>query len=225
MTKKAFWTYQKFSNKIQAAELSALLREHQIAFVFEDATAPFDPSYANNESHQEFRVKLQKQDFEKADQLMLHIAATQIEHIDKDYYLFQMTDEELIEVLTKRDEWSSLDYLLAQKILKDRGQEINEKFLETLRKQRISALAQPEGNQKPWIIAGYVFAFLGGLLGLFIGWSLFSYKKTLPNGDSVYGYSTTVRNHGKRIFVIGLIIFLMLLILQILEMDRSGAFY
>lgn len=219
MTEKDFLTYQKFSDKSEAVELTDLLTENNIDFIFEDTSASFDPSFANNQINKEFRVKLKKQDFDKADKIMLSISATQLDNIDKDYYLFEFKDEELIEVLTKSDEWSKFDYLLAQKILKERGQEVNEKFLETLRKQRIEELAKPEENQKTWIIAGYVFAFLGGLLGLFIGWHLLSHKKTLPNGERVYGYSVEDRKHGNRILIMGIVFLIIWTLIKILNND------
>jgi hypothetical protein len=205
MTENDFLTYQKFSNKNEARELTDLLTANKIEFLFEDTSANFDPSFANNESNNEFRVKLKKQDFEQADKLLLNISAKQIDEVDKDHYLFEFSDEELFEILTKSDEWSKFDYLLAQKILKDRGQEVNEKLLETLRKQRIEELAKPEDSKKVWITAGYFFAFFGGLLGLFIGWHLISHKKTLPNGDRVYGYSIEDRKHGNRILILGIV--------------------
>lgn len=219
MTQDSFLTYQKFTIKNEAAELTELLTENKIEFLFEDASATFDPTFANSEINREFRIKLKKQDFEKADKLLLDISVSQINEVGNDHYLFEFSEQELIEVLTKSDEWSKFDYLLAQKILKDRGQEVNEKYLEKLRKQRIEELAKPEKSQKSWIIAGYVFALLGGLLGLFIGWHLLIHKKTLPNGERVYGYSVEDRKHGNRIFLIGVIFFIIWIIVRILTTD------
>lgn len=219
MTEKDYLTYQKFSDKSDAIELTELLTENNIDFLLEDTSASFDPSFANNQINKEFRVKLKKQDFDKVDKIILSISATQLDNIDNDYYLLEFTDEELIEVLSKSDEWSKFDYLLAQKILTDRGQEVNEKFLETLKRQRIEELAKPDENQKTWIIAGYFFAFLGGLLGLFIGFHLLSYKKSLPNGDRVYGYSVDDRKHGKRILILGIIFLVIWTIRKILVID------
>lgn len=82
------------------------------------------------------------------------------------------SNEELFEILEKSDEWSKFDYVLAQKLLKERGQDINENMLESLKRQRIRELAKPEENQKGWINAGYIFAVLGGLLGILFGWHL-----------------------------------------------------
>jgi len=66
-------------------------------------------------------------------------------------------------------------------------------------------MTKPEGSQKVWIIAGYILALLGGLIGLFIGLQLLTYKKTLPNGDIVHVYSELDRKHGLIIIVIGVI--------------------
>ena len=139
--------------------------------------------------------------------MLQQISLSQIDSVDKDYYLFNFTDLELMEVITKRDEWGHLDFILAQKILKERGKEIKPEVVELLKKQRLEELAKPEENQKAWIYAGYITAVLGGFLGIFIGWHLSTYKKTLPNGDRVYGHSQSDRKHGNRILIIGVICF------------------
>jgi len=215
MTENQFLTYQIFTDKTEADEFSELLKKNHIEFLLDDTNANFDPTFANNEINKEYRLKLKKTDFERVDKIQTEISANQIEAIGRDYYLFGFTDQELIELITKSDEWSKFDYLLAQKILKERGKEINEEFLNALRKQRIEELAKPEGNQKVWIIAGYLFSVFGGVLGLFIGWHLFSHKKTLPNGDRVYGYSTADRKQGKNIFICGIIFFIFWFIVKI----------
>lgn len=211
-----FLTYQKFSNKDDFNELTQLLTANGVAFSIEDTSPSFDPAFGNNELNKEYRIKLKKNDFEKVDILQVDILENQVSSVDQDYYLFEFTDEELIEVITKNDEWSKFDYLLAQKILKDRGKEINKDLLAALKRTRIEALSQPEHSQKAWIIAGYIFAFLGGFLGLIIGWNLNNHKKTLPNGDRVYGYSSEDRKHGKRIFTIAIIFLIIWMIARIL---------
>jgi len=79
-------------------------------------------------------------------------------------------------------------------------------LLNSLKNERLKHLAKPEENQKPWIIAGYLFSILGGFLGLIIGYFLWTAKKTLPNGKKVYSYSKKDRKHGKYIFYIGLLV-------------------
>lgn len=45
------------------------------------------------------------------------------------------------------------------------------------------------------------------MLGIFIGWFLTTYKKTLPNGERVYEYNENDRKQGRRILFIGIVIF------------------
>jgi len=205
MAEQTFLTYQRFIDKHEAEEMAAILKEYNIDFLLEDYSAGFDPSFSNNELLKEYRIKLRKTDFEQADLIQKSIAESQLNTIGKDYYLFTFTDQELIDVITKIDEWNQLDYMLAQKILKDRGIDINNNTLESLKKERMQELARPDENQKGWIIAGYLFALFGGLPGIFAGWHLSTHKKTLPNGDRVYAYCLSDRIHGKRILILGVI--------------------
>ena len=177
MEEKDFLTYKKFTYKGEATELADLLNANNIENLFEDTSAVFDLTFTDNELKKEYRVKLKPSDFGKADKLLYDISAKEINEVDKDYYVFQFSNEELIDILTRSDEWSPFNYLLAQKILKDRGQEVNEQLLETLKEKRNKELAQPDENKNSGIITGYVLSFLGGVLGIFIGWSLLSTKK------------------------------------------------
>ena len=128
----------------------------------------------------------------------------------------RFTDDELIEVITKSDEWNKFDISLAKKLLKDKGKEITPEKIEEIKRQRIIELSKPEEGQKGYIILGYITAFLGGLLGIFIGWHLLTYKKTLPNGNRIYAYSENDRKQGNRILTIGYIFLAFWLIIRIL---------
>jgi hypothetical protein len=216
MQDSQFITFQKFNDEGPALELCALLKEHQIDHQFENSSASFDPAFANSEIDREYRIKLRKDDFAKADNLLLAISSKQLDEVGKDYFLFDFSDKELLEVVAKKDEWSSLDFLLAQKILKERGKEIQPEDFEALKKQRLNELSKPEESQKVLVFAGYIMALLGGLLGVLIGWQLMTHTKTLPNGERVYGYSRDDRMHGKRIVIIGIVFFLLWISFKIL---------
>lgn len=200
-----FLTYQRFIKKEDAVELAELFATHSIQAEIENASIYFDPSYVKNEINYEFRVKLRSVDFAKADALLLDISKQQIDNVEKDYHLFSFSNDELMEIVTRNDEWSKFDYTLALKILKDRGLEVNEHLLESLQKQRLKDLAKQDDDQSTWVIFGYIMAFLGGLIGVFLGWHLHSHKKTLPNGDTMYSFSPRVRKHGFRIFILGIV--------------------
>lgn len=93
--------------------------------------------------------------------------------------------------------------MLAQKLLKDRGHNIDQATIAALKQQRIEELAKPDTNQTLSVLAGYVFSIFGGIISIFIGWHLYSHKKTLPNGERAYGYSDNDRKHGKIILILG----------------------
>lgn len=219
MDQEDFITFRKFNNQIEAIELGKLLKENNIEYELEDCTLSFDPSFANNELSKDFRIKLKKRDFLTVDKILQQLALNQINSSEQNYYLFDFTDEELIEIILKRDEWSEYDFSLAKKILNERGKEITPEVVELLHKQRIAELAKPEISQKSWINAGYIMGFLGGILGIFIGWHLLSHKKTLPNGDRVYSYSKSDRKHGNRIVIVSGIFFVLWLAIRIVSSD------
>ena len=204
--KENYSIFRKFPTLEQATELKDLLNENGIESILADNVPPVDVTFSGNTLQNEIEIRIKQSDFKKAEDILEKNAEELIDQIDKDYYLFEFTDEELYEVLLKSDEWNAFDYTLAQKILKQRGKSVDKELLNSLKNERLKDLAKPEGNQKPWIIGGYVFSILGGFLGLIIGYFLWTSKKTLPNGQKVYSYSENDRKHGKYIFYIGLII-------------------
>jgi hypothetical protein len=212
----AFITYQKFNDPALAEELTQLLDGHNIEYDLEEQSFRFDPSLVLNNAAKEYAVKIRHEDFEKVNGLLKENEANNVDEIEKDYYLFSFSDDELMEVISKADEWSAFDVVLARKLLAERGKEISDQKISAIHVQRIEELKKPETSQLSWIIAGYLIA-LGGVLlpffvsaiGVFIGWHLSTYKKTLPDGERVYGYSETDRMHGKRIFYLGIIVFVL----------------
>lgn len=200
-----FVTFQRFNDKVAAMALAETFRENGIECGLEDVSENFDVSFANNEINKDFRVKLKPVDFERAETLLLQLAEKDLADIDPSYYIFDFSSEELKEIIEKQDEWSSLDFLLAKKILKERGVEVNVNEIQTLKAKRIEVLAKPEKSPQLLIIAGYILAVIGGLIAIIIGAYLRMHKKTLPNGERVFNYAPADRAHGERILIIGIL--------------------
>ncbi len=198
--------FRQFSNLEQANTLKNILTKNGIDCELADNIPSVDITFSGSTIQNQFEVRIHESNFKAAEQILEQDAENIIDEIDREYYLFSFTDEELYEILLKSDEWSAFDYTLAQKILNERGKPIDKALLNSLKNERLKDLAKPEENQKPWIIAGYIFALLGGFLGLIIGYFLWTSKKTLPNGKKVYSYASNDRIHGKYIFYIGLIV-------------------
>ncbi len=201
-----FLTFKRFTDPKAAAKFVKFLKEERIPHQIEDSSPTFDVSFSNNEFEKEVHIKLRGSDFQKVEALLVsEESEISIDDLPEDYYLLEFTNQELMEILIKPDEWSLTDYNLSQKILKSRGKEVDQELLETLRKKRNQELAEPENSAKTWIYAGYIFAILGGLLGIFIGWHLMTFKKTLPDGSRAWGYVKSNRKDGRLILIIGLI--------------------
>jgi hypothetical protein len=201
----SFITFQRFNDEVPAKALTEKLAVGGIDFEVENNSSIFDPSFANTINQKEINVKVHPEDFEKVHQVLADLYAQQINDVEEDYYLFEFSDQELIEIISRPDEWGAFDYQLAQKLLKERGLEIEPELAKLMKDQRLQDLSKPESAHKYWVYFGYISALLGGLVGMFIGWNLVSAKKTLPNGERIYVYREAERDHGTRILVISVI--------------------
>jgi len=56
-----------------------------------------------------------------------------------------------------------------------------------------------------WLVAGYIFALLGGLIGIIIGVIMMSSKVKLPDGTTVKKYDDSTRKQGTIILVIAIV--------------------
>jgi hypothetical protein len=216
-----FLTFQQFNDPALAENLVDLLIENEIAYEEEEEILAINPLTAiNNELTKVYRVRINADDFTRVNQLLKERDDRYINDVEKDYYLFDFTNDELTEILEKEDEWSGFDHELAKKILTERGVDIDIVKLSCLSESRLNELRQVEPPQIFWIYIGYILALLGGLLGIFIGWHLSSHKKTLPNGEQMYAYNEMDRKHGRIIFYLGICCFVIWLVLKFMFFNK-----
>lgn len=208
--------FRKSINKFVIEEIASVLDSHSIGYEIIDNEKDFDPSFVTNPGKIEYQLLIDKDDFEAANKAVSEYFAHEAV-IPEDYYLSEYSNEELKEVLFKKDEWNEFDYEAAKKILKSRGENITEQELDSFDKQRLESLKDYENPEqvKNYIILGYIFAVIGCVVSLFWGILIFvSYaialaiiklKKQLPNGERVYYFNEKDRNHGKRILKLSLV--------------------
>jgi len=206
--------YRKFYEESESTELVDLLRARGIEVEVVKERDSLDSLYGDKTFSHRIFVKISQEDFARADAVLLEHTGKALDQVDKDHYLFGFSDDELYEIIAKPDEWSELDYLLAQRILKERGKPVDSTKVEKLKGQRIEELAKPAESQRLAIFAGYFLSLLGGVIGIFIGYHLHTYKKILPDGNKVYGYLPEDRRDGLRIMILGLICSFIYLLLR-----------
>jgi hypothetical protein len=199
-----YLTFQKFSDPGLALAIAEKLQENNIDFLIEDNSKLFNPSFITDAVAASINLKVKGDDFEKAEKALEELYKKDLDDVEKDYDLFSFSDDELKSIIEKSDEWGQLDFQLAQKILKERGKEINPQEIELLKFRRINDLAEPESTNHTWIVLAYLFSLvacvytiLGGFVGILLGWSLSYLKKPLPDGQLVYAYNEAVRKQGR----------------------------
>lgn len=211
---KQLITLRTFNDLALAEDLANSLKQNGIYYELKTFASKIDPATLTSAAPEYFIMAYDK-DFNKINQILEENVARDVETVEDDYYLFGFTDKELIDLITKADEWSAFDVMLARKILKDRGNDLSAQKIDEINNQRIEALRRPEPSQTGWIVAGYITALLGGIIGIFIGWHLYTYKKTLPNGERVFDYTENDRKHGRIIFYLATVVFFVAVSLKI----------
>ncbi|HEY1056542.1 MAG TPA: hypothetical protein VGE24_15455, partial [Emticicia sp.] len=196
-----------------------LLESHQIPYQTETFNFTIDPATLRS-LEKEFHIKVRQMDFAQVIHLLDDMEAEAIKNTDRDHYLFSFSDIELYEIIARPDEWSALDYHLAKKILKERGQTIDDDFLKALKEVRLEDLSKQEKAQPMWIISGYVFAMLGGIVGVIIGWHMKTRQKTLPSGQRAFVFREKDRKHGSYIFFVGMVVFVLLILMYLITNPR-----
>lgn len=202
MSKNTLLTWRKFNDSMLAHASAEILGEAGIPSEIEDNSRLFEPSFAFNKVEQDIALKLDPKDFQKADACMYAHYRQQVDEAPSDYYLYAFNDKELREIIAKPDEWGHFDYLLAEKILNDRGTAPSTEQVAQLYAHRKTALSQPATASNSMIIGGYIMAFLFGMLGIILGSTIAFQKKNLPDGSRVFTYDGESRSHGRIIIFI-----------------------
>ncbi len=209
------WIHFRSFNSIEECQPTKdFLTEHNIPFKIEDTSLQFDVSFSNSDLLKNLVIKVQSKDLEAINRL-LSPDVNAIHQLDKDDYLLSFTDEELIDVLKKKDEWSHDDFIIAKTILKERGHSITDEQIQTWYTDRIEELSIPEKGNPNWIFAGYALSVASMFIGLGIGWNYQFLKKKLPDGTKVYHYNETTRFHGKMMIFIAVAIVLVFAFISI----------
>lgn len=224
-----FVLFQSFFTEDEAAYTIQQFRENGIDYRLDRSKELLDRAFIGENLEKKFFLKIRSSDFTRANQVLDARILQNITALEKDYYLFSFTNDELIEILRKPDEWSRQDFLIARKILDERGEHISEDVINDLKSKRINELGREESEPILSIMAGYILALLVGIVGLFFGLAFMTAKKNIPNGKKVFTYSRSTRKHGRNIVIISAVSLFILLMngerLIFFFMDLFGSLF
>jgi len=202
-----YTTFKKFPDPAEAKKLQQLLLDNNIESLFIDVSPSLGSSFGGD-LLKEYEIQVKSSDFERAEQLLEESAGELLNNVPNDYYLLTFTDDELYEVIVKRDEWGGLDYRLAKLLLNKRGRPVDETLEKRLRAERMDELARPEQAD----------AYSNGILSSYV---IYSAKKTLPDGTVVNMYSKADRQRAHFRLIIGIIIMVVFFLFLISKLFKS----
>jgi hypothetical protein len=202
-----FLNFQKFYDREAAADMVSHLENNHIPVELEDSESFFDVTFANNPLQKTIWLKVKSADMVRAEDALHVYYQKKLDLVPPDYYLFDFSDEQLIEIVRRPDEWGFLDYPLAIRILNDRGISISKDEISKLNEQRIEVVTKPEDISPSYIWLGYLVSIIFWPGGLMSGGIMTFMKKSVFNGARVYAYSTKDRKHGQRIIMISTLLF------------------
>ena len=99
--KEEYSIFRKFPTLEQAIELRDLLKSNDIESILDDNVPPVDITFSGSTLNNQIEIRIKQSDFKMAEAILEKDAEGLIDEIDKDYYLFKFTDEELYEILLK----------------------------------------------------------------------------------------------------------------------------
>lgn len=199
-----FVKYDTFTTDTEVKSLTHVLDTHKIRYQIEELPIIMTSSLSMGDDFKEYTLKVHSDDFLSVENLHIELIEQSIKIIPEDYYLTDYSNNDLIHILKKSDEWSKYDFVIAKIILRSRGEQIDESIIQQYKTQRIIEQSIPDKTPVLLIILGYVLASSGGLFGVFIGHHLRNQKKTLSDGTVIFDYSEKVRKHGTYILLIAI---------------------
>lgn len=205
-----YLTFLTFNNEQQALNTILFLEENQIDVELENERKYFDISYSFNKFNADIKLKIKGQEFEKANGIIDDYFQKQIHLIDNDYFIYKFTNEELIEVVKNKDNWGHLNYLLAKDLLSKNNIIIPDNLLEEHHQKNIQTKSIPKNASTFLLLLGYtssILIYALPILPLFalaiiIGGFFAFLTKTLSNGQSVFYFSNTTKQHGYFILIL-----------------------
>jgi hypothetical protein len=205
-----FLTFDRFNDPALAGAIAEKLKENGIESRILGDEGPLVSTILPTLAVSSVSLQIRAEDFNRAHAILEAYYQDQLGEIDPDYFLYSFTDEELLDVVAKPDEWGHFNYVLARKILAERNNPVSEEEAGRLKQQRLEELAQPEDQED-----GSVESPLN-LGGSVVNHAIMNHKKTLPDGRQVYVHSVASRKRAQSFFYIVLIALILYLLVKYL---------
>ncbi|WP_430813860.1 hypothetical protein [Carboxylicivirga sp. RSCT41] len=207
--------FQNFIIKEQAEEVAKILNDNDINVIVKEVKPNVDITFSNTHSLN-YWIRIPKGQVKLAESILNK--GTNSIKVPEGHYFLEFTDDELTEVVKNYYDWNKTDYQYARILLDERGIKYSEEKIAEFKNASLEELRAPENGKSSWIIAGFITAFMGGLLGVIMGWNYWTEIKTLPNGEKVHRFNAPTRQKGKLMMIIGLVVIVLAITGRILTL-------
>src|SRR5690606_32574856 len=120
------------------------LKEHGIPYTLTKTRGQLDSIIVGDNYNDQYDLRIPQHEFTRVTDLLIANTKVNLDELDKDYYLFSFSREELENIINNPDEWSSNDYVIAVELLKSQGENVSREQLEELREKKIETLASSQ---------------------------------------------------------------------------------
>lgn len=213
--------YKTYPDLASAEEVALLMTNNGITAEVIKENRVLDSNYIGQAFSDPYLLYMHGSDFERAHTILENEIMVNLEDVDPGYMLLAFNEEELIDVMEKKDEWGVYNYKLAEALLKKKNAHIPEVKIALEQAERLRTKEKPVASGMLFLLLGYASVLSGmvsifiparnavltlsqGLLGLFIGWILCYSKRTLSNGQRTFYFTSSSRLQGSVMFWISL---------------------
>lgn len=147
-------------------EIESVLKANNMQYEVSSAGPIIDSVIVGNGMFAKYTLKLMPSDFEKANALLKQLTEEKSIQIEDYKHLTALTNDELLEILAKPEEWSLESESVAKKILQSRDYTVTDTALQQLRKAHAIEVKKRESTP---IVTQLIYVLLI-LACLFLGY-------------------------------------------------------
>lgn len=180
-----------------------VLQQNNIDFLLDKAQSNFNPITGQSVIDLEFIIRIQQQDFERANALILEELVQSIQ-LDEDYYLHYLSDNELIQLLVDKDKLSRFDEAGTIQLLRQRHVVFEEEV--AFKRKTLIVPFQPKQIEPLPLMLSYVLLAALPMYSIVAGILYRHATDTDRDGNRHRAYNEDTRKHGSTLIIFGTII-------------------